>query len=734
MPQSAEMTRASTAVEERKSFCRICLTHCGMIVSVDEDEQIVAIRPDREDIHTKGFACFKGLVAPEAHHSSNRILHPLKRLADGTFERIGLEQALDEIAAKLKEIVDRDGPEAVGGYRGSGAGLNASGCFVMDGLFAPLGTPKVFSGITIDQSAKIVASERMGVWPPGLHPFHGSDATLVFGSNPLVSFAILDGHNTLKKVKEEIAKGLKLLVVDPRRTETARLAHLFLQPLPGEDSSLIAGMIRLVLDRGWEDKEFLARHAADVDALREAVQPFTPQYVARRADVPVDEFVKMTETFALAKRGMARAGTGPSMGPHSNLAEHLVQCLNVVCGRFVREGERIGNPGVLMPRYPRTCQVIPAKRSFEKGYKSRIGDYGLIPCMVPEMATGIMADEILVPGTGQIKAFFVHGGNPGVIVPDQLKMVRAFRSLELLVTVDPYMTPTAQLSHYIIPTVLPYERPDFPCWQAESAYYLRPFTRYTQAVSKPPPGSEVAEDGYVFWALTKRLGLTMSFLGVPIDMTHPPTTDDFLAIVARHAPASFDEIRALPLGGFFEGEPQYAEPGNPGPNDKFTLAPPDVVAEIRELASENRLQNIVVSNGKRATHLFSVRRQRQMWNSIGRELPGTKRRVPYNTALMNPKDLDSLGIASGDPIHISSEVTTIEAIAEADETMRSGVLSMTHGFGVLPEDNEYQRDGACVNLLISTDRELQTINAMPRMTAFPIAVSPAGRRTSAAPS
>jgi anaerobic selenocysteine-containing dehydrogenase len=153
-------------VTERKSFCRICNTHCGMIVSVDSDEQIVGIRPDRDDLMTEGFACFKGLVAAEAHHASNRILHPLKRTAEGSFVRIELDQALDEIAEKLKLIIERDGPEAVGGYRGSGAGLNAAGCFVLDGLLNAIGTPKVFSAITIDQSAKIVAAERIGVWPP----------------------------------------------------------------------------------------------------------------------------------------------------------------------------------------------------------------------------------------------------------------------------------------------------------------------------------------------------------------------------------------------------------------------------------------------------------------------------------------------------------------------------------------------------------------------------------------
>ncbi len=144
-----------------------------------------------------------------------------------------------------------------------------------------------------------------------------------------------------------------------------------------------------------------------------------------------------------------------------------------------------------------------------------------------------MADEILKPGKGQIKAFFSHGGNTAVIVPDQMKVARALRSLDLHVTVDPYMTPTARLSHYVLPTTLQYERADFPCWQAENIYYAwGPYTRFTPAVSKPPAGAEVVDDVYIFWSLAKRLGHTYKFLGVALDMTRPPTPEDILKIVA----------------------------------------------------------------------------------------------------------------------------------------------------------------------------------------------------------
>jgi anaerobic selenocysteine-containing dehydrogenase len=716
-----------TVVEERKSFCRTCTSHCGVLVGVDAHEHIVSIRPDKEDPITKGFACFKGLTAGEAHYSQKRVLHPLKRMPDGTFQRIGIEQALDEIAEKLKDIIARHGPMSVGGYRGTGSGMNAAGCFSLDGLFGAIGTPKICSASSIDQSSKTVAMERMGYWPPGTPLLDEVEVALFFGLNPMVSYSSVELHNTVKSITGLVSKGLKLLVVDPRKTETARIAHTYVQPLPGEDSFILAGMIRHILKNGWEDKAFIEKNVAQVEDLRAVVEPFTPELVCKRADIPVDKFLAMTEMFAKAKKKFARAGTGPSMGPHSNLMEHLVQALNVITGCFLREGDEIRNPGFLMQRFPRKCQVIPAQRSYDKGFKSRLGDFGLIKLPMPEMPTGLMADEILTPGPGQIKAFFVHGGNPAIIVPDQLKVVRAFKELELLVTIDPFMTPTAELSHYVLPTTMQYERPDLPCWQGEVVFYKKAYSRYTPAVAKPPAGAEVVDDTYIVWGIAKRMGLQFTSLGEDVDMGKAPDTEDILAIVARHAPVPYDELKQAPLG-LFHDEPQYAEAGDPGPDDRFTVCPPDVVQEMKDLAVEPAIKDVTVANGMVATHRFTVRRHRDIWNSTFRENEPLKKRVPHNTAFMNPDDLKAMGLKAGDAIRLSTVTTTVEVIVDVDENVRSGVVSMSHGFGALPEKSDYKRDGLCSNILITTDRDLQTINAMPRMSGFALHVSPADRR------
>jgi anaerobic selenocysteine-containing dehydrogenase len=710
---------ADMATREKLSFCRICMGHCGMVLTVDEDDRIVSIRADRDDEQTQGYACFKGLQAADLHSGPARLLHPLKRQPDGSFERIPLEQALDEIAAKLRQVMDEDGPEAVAGYRGGGAFFNASACTLLQDFLSAIGTPKLFSSVTIDQSAKMVAPGRLGMWLPGIHSFPSSDVTMVIGGNPLVSITNLDLRNPMKRLKEAKARGFKLIVIDPRLTETAKFADIFLQPLPGEDCTILAGMIRLILERGWEDKEFLAENAADLAGLRKAVEPFTPDYVARRADIPVEKFLEATEAFAHAKRGPAISATGPNMSPHSNLAEHLIGCLNVICGRFVREGERIENPGVLYPRYPRPAQVLPAGRPWEHGPKSRIGGYGMLG---GEMMTGVMAAEILEPGPGRVRALIVHGGNPVSSVPDQRRVVEALRKLDILVSIEPNMTPTAKLSHYIIPPKLMYERADLPLWIWEMLLYPIPFTRYSDAAARPPKDAEVVDEIWFFWALAKRLGLKLTVTGESIDMDKEPTVEDSLKIAARHAPVSWEEIKRHPRGAVFEGEAQHATPRDPATAGKFTLAPDDVTAEIAELAAEQAVPGEIRSNGLVFTHRLASRRHRDRFNSLGKALSGVHKRVPYNFAYLNPADMAAKSIMDGDWVELTSDNGSVRAIAEGDETLRRGVVSLTHGFGDLPDSTDYLSEGVSTNLLISTDRDLQTINAMPRMSGIPVNV------------
>lgn len=696
-------------MQESLSFCRMCMGHCGVVVTTDDDGQLLEIRGDHEDPQTRGFACFKGLKAVEAARADSRILHPLKRQPDGSFATVSAEQALDEIAERLAAIRDAHGAHAIGGYKGGGGFFTASSVPLLQDLLGRLGTPKYFSSVTIDQSAKVVAAGRLGVWPAGKDPFGRSDVILLVGANPLltVSHNGFDTRNPVKRMKEARERGMKVIVIDPRETETAKFADIHLQPLPGEDPSILAGLIHVILREGWEDSEFLAAHGGQLDALREAVRAFTPDYVARRAGIDAADLIAAARLFARdCRRGAASSATGPDMSAFCNLSEHLIEALNVVCGRFLREGEEIPNPGVLLPRWPRHAQVIPAGRWWEDGFRSRIEGYGLID---GELPTGILADEILEPGDGQVRALLVHGGNPASAVPDQERIVRALDSLELLVTIEPFMTTTAQLSDYVLPPTLHYERPDLPLYIYESMVTHAPYTRYTPAVASPPPGAEVHDDQWYFWGLAKRLGVSLHYMETPLPMDAPPTTDEVLAIAARHAPVPFEELQTAERG-IYTSDPQYVLPAEAGNCARFSLMPEDVAAELKQVFE--------IDGDGQFRYRMAVRRLRDALNSAGLDLPSIRARIPRNYAYMNPQDMTAESLAENDPVTLASAHGSIPARVKADTALRPGVISVPHGFGGLPGQRGYDEAGSNTNLLLNTGGERASINAMPQMSGI----------------
>lgn len=713
------------ANREVKSFCRFCTACCGVTLTLDDNERITSVVGDKDDLMTQGYACFKGLQAPAALYGEDRILEPLKRQPDGSFAPIDLETALDEIAAKLGETIERHGPAAIGGFRGGGAVLNAGAGDLLHYWLQTLGSPKSFSTTTIDQSAKIIAAGRLGVWEAGKVSLADSDIRLMWGVNPLVSLATsyFDVSNPSKRMKEARARGMKLIVIDPRRTESAKYADIFLQPYPGEDPTIAAGLLRIILSEGWEDTEFCRDHVADLDRLRAAVEPFTPDYVALRAGISAQDLHRAASLFAReTSRGGASTGTGPSMAPHSNLSEHLIETLNVVCGRYLREGDKIANPGVFQARIPRRAQAVSPQRWWESGYKGRIGHYGTL---IGEMMTGTMADEILVPGEGQIRCFISHGSNLINTVPDRKKMVRALRSLDLLVSIEPYMNETARLSDYIIPTKLHYERADLSVYVHEQALLQKPYARYAHPVAPPPAGAKVIDDWYFFWSISKRLGMTFTVDGTAFDMSTPPTTDDILAVVGRNIPVPFEELKRAEMGRIFDEEPQIVGPADTETAGKFETMPADVATELAGIAAETFEPGVSISNGQRFTHRLISRRIRDVHNSTGRTIPAVRQRWPFNPAYMSPEELSAMGLQSGDRVTIHSDAGSIAAIVESDPTVRRGVISMCHGFGGDPDQPDYEREGSSTGELISTDRDLDPINAMPRMSAIPVNIVPA---------
>lgn len=711
------------AMREARSFCSICAGTCGVRVRIGDDERIIDVRPDREHPLSQGYFCFKGAQLAEAHNGAGRLLHPLKRTQDGSFVRIGLEQALDEIATRLSAIIGAHGAEAIAGFRGTMSYTIATANRMLPDWLRAIGSPSFYSTMTVDQSAKWITFERLGGWGAGRQHYRDAEVLLFVGTNPLVSLSAFNfaNQNPLLHIKAARERGTRIIVIDPRRSETARHADLFLQPYPGEDPTLIAGLLRIILSEGWHDAEFCARHVHGLERLRAAVDPFEPDYVAQRSGVPSELLRAAAAMFARdSRRGAAASGTGPNMAPHSNLAEHLIECLNVVCGRYARAGDPVPNPGVIGPRRPRRAEVIPPRRSWESGFRGRVHGLGTV---FGERMSATLADEILLPGKGQIRALLVDGGNPANALPDQRKAVRALRALDLLVCIDPYLTNTARLAHYILPPKVFFERPNMSTRDYESVVIPAPFAQYGAALVPPPAGSEVVDDWYVFWALAKRLGKTIAFDGVPLDMRNTPTSDNLLAILTRHSAVGFEEIRKHSGGKIFDVPPMFVEPADRTTSARFEVMPDDVSAELAVVLREPVASKPIVIGGRESTHRLVVGRLRDVSNTMHHDLPAVHKRWPYNPARFHPDDMAQHGLAAGERIVLVGAHGRIAAIVEADDGLRPGVVTMPHGWGPLPDDTaDYEDCGACTSLLVSTDCEIETINGMPRMTAIPVRI------------
>jgi anaerobic selenocysteine-containing dehydrogenase len=297
------------------------------------------------------------------------------------------------------------------------------------------------------------------------------------------------------------------------------------------------------------------------------------------------------------------------------------------------------------------------------------------------------------------------------------------KSLELLVSIEPFMTMTAQLSDYILPPTLQYERPDLPLFIYETLVSIEPYTRFTPAVARPPEGAEVQDDWTWFWELAKRLGVTLEHFGEPLDMAQRPGTEDLLAISARFSPLPFERIRAAPRGLYLEDLPQVVEPGDPDSPHRFTLMPSDVAAELAAVAAEaDATGSNTAYSGFR--YRLASRRMRDALNSACKELPSVKARVPTNPAFINPQDMAREGIEEGQLLRITSDAGEIVVPAKADPDLRPGVISVAHGYGVLPGEPEdpFGR-GASTNRLIGVKGPRESINAMPRMSAIPVNIT-----------
>jgi anaerobic selenocysteine-containing dehydrogenase len=710
------------------TYCRNCAANCGLVMETN-GSRIASVRTDRENLVSEGYACIKGMMAADLHNGDeDRLVTCMKRGADGRFHPIDKYRAVEEIADRLRGILDRHGPRSLAAFFGTTSYSDCVGKPFLKSLMAAIGAPAIFSSMTVDQSSKWVTAARMGIWANGKPVSTETDVVLVAGTNGPVShqgypMTPFPATNTVRHIKDAKARGVKLIVIDPRFTELAQFADLFIQPLPGHDAELFGALIRLVLQHGWIDQAFCDRYTINLERLREAVEPFTASRVAASAGICAGEIEQAALWLGQAKKPGLGTGTGVDMAAFSNTTEHLVEALTALVGGYLRAGEKIPNPGIFMPR-PEVEMVVAPNRSWERApHCASDPSFGKL---MGEFPASIFPHEVLCGGENGISAMFVTGANPAMCLDEPDLVNRALEALELLVTFDPRLdSATAQKSHYVIAPTLQFERSEVTTF-TEMVFHF-PFIQYTPPVVTPPPG--VIGEQEFFWLLAKRLEIPLVLKnlpfgmdfddvpgGLPIDMNAPPARDDLIAWLVDQTAVPFEVLKAHPHGYRLTTD-KTLRPPERDDGARLDLCPPDVFAEIGDVAA-----GLDGERGAGVPFVLTARRILESFNSSFHGHAQTQRRHGTNRLYVNPADLKRVGATDDDAVRIRSDHGEVIGYVRADPTMRPGVVSMSHGWGANAQPDPWYLRGAHTGRLISMQSDIQPINRMPRQSGVPVQI------------
>ncbi|MEO0462466.1 MAG: molybdopterin-dependent oxidoreductase [Pseudomonadota bacterium] len=723
------MAAGTQKTETHKTFCRFCHANCAMEVDVadgPEGKRVATVRGDPDDPAYGGYTCMKGRELPDSHNASHRLIHSQLRGDDGEFHSAAMPDALAHVAGELRRIIDEHGPDAVAVFMGSGGYQNSAAWAASYSFCQAIGTKHFFTSVTLDQPAKVFTTARYGQWAAGSNTFSESDVALLIGNNPIVSHYSPPGgvppFSPSRRIRDRQEQGMKVIVADPRESDVARLADIYLPVKPGEDPALLGGMLNVIISEELYDRNFVAAHVDGFDELAAAVAPMTPDVAAERAGVDVDQLVAAARMFAGGTKGCAVTGTGPEMAGNGTLTEYLVTCLNTLCARFKQEGEKAAIPRVFTPQMVENrANVAPPMPMFgaEGMAKSRFRGLGQLGF---EMPCNIMADEILTPGEGQIRALISVGGNPVVGFPNQAKMVRALDDLDMFVQIDPWMSASAKRADVILAPKQTLERDDITNlseWWHETAY-----ARYVEAVADAP--GDVIDEYEMFWHLAKSLDVQMELAGgpLPMDGDTPPAKVEFLDLMTAGCLVPPSQVRedARAAGGaavvYEDKHPRVLSP-DPDAEHRFDLTA-GAMPQALSIYAENR----AAKDGFRFK-LIS-RRSKTRFNSIGHPLAKLREKTTTNPAYIHPDDMAELGLEEDSIVEITSPHSTIHGVVKPSDRVRRGLVSMAHAYGDADASKDDVRErGSSTNRLTSDEEDYDPITGQALQSGIPVKLEPA---------
>ena len=716
--------------EVKQSICRSCPAGCPVNVTL-ENGIVKKVEGNPDAPLYEGFICPKGRALEAAHNDSDRLKHHLKRMPGGSYEQISSDDLVNDIAEKLKKILDENGPGAVAASRGNASIENWVTGDIMRGFLGAIGSDRFYDNNTIDQPGLSMASAMHGSWAGGhMHP-EDCEVYLIAGGNPIISKQYLS-PNPGQTLKRMIKKGCQLIVIDPRKSETARKAAVHLQIIPGEDPTVFAGLLHLIIRNESVDRSFVEENAIGLEQLIEAVRPYTPEYVARRAGIAESDLIKAAQILCDARTGECVSGVGTNMSTRGTLTTYLRFCLKTLRGFYPRAGETLSHPSVLSR--PRSCKAQPYPRRPAWGFGGRKTNIRGLEMSAAGMPLSALPEEMLREGKDQVKAYFTLGN--GITNWPQTELVkRAFESLDLLVVHDVEHSAMARIATHVIATKKQFEIPTTSLYMelsgtAHCGYgWSEPFAAYVPAIMEPPTDADLLDSWQIYYRLAQKLGLSLTAPGLltadprrgpTLDMETEPTTDELLEFLSQDAAVPLAEVKQHPNGGLFEQAATVIQPRDPDCDRYFQLADPYILEQLDTVANES----IEARRGLNDEFPFSMISVRIQNTSSAAYRPKGLLREAYNPLSFHPEDIETLEIEVGDLVNIRSRHGSIVGVATVDKYLRPGTVSMCHGFGKIPgEESDPRVDGTNVNLLISWDDDYDPHHGQPRMSALPVSIT-----------
>ncbi|KQX19125.1 hypothetical protein ASD39_14385 [Sphingomonas sp. Root50] len=697
-----------------------------------KDDGRITVHGDKDNAIYGGFTCIKGREIGAIQSLPSRLLRSQRRGEGGEWVATDWRQACAEIGRRLNGILADHGPRSVATYLGTYAYFTMTGFAAGVAFTEALHSPMMFHSGTIDQPGKVIAAALHGPWLAGTPPSDSWDTILFMGTNPLITMNGGLGPNPSRKMLELKRRGVKVIVADPRRTETAKHADLFLQSRPGTDAELLAGLIHVLIADQRIDGEFLAAETVGLDRLTQAVAPFTPERAAAIAGIAVEELIEAAHILGEGRSGIAMGGTGLNMSGQSSLAEYLIMTLATLRGWRLRAGAVRNNPGVLIQPFPPLAASPGPFPARGIGEEMRVRGLSESAAGLP---TAALIDEILTPGPGQVRALVVVGGNPLAAFPNQSRALEAMKALDLLVCIDPKISATGRHADYLLAPKMQLEVQGstaiyewFGAMMGSGFGYERPYAQLSPAVVEPPASADLAEDWQFLHEILRSMGRSMSVKPMAIldpaaaaeaatalPMDSQPTSDDLWRAILKGSPVPYDELVRQPQGRIYDMPEVRIQPRPEGWPGRMDIG---AVAMMEQLA--------ILATGDSPVDLgfpwrLISRRLQDVINSNWHDNSKQQRRWRYNPAFLHPDDLTALAATPGDLIRISSSAGAITGVVQQDLDVKPGCISMSHCWGGLPGDVEDPwLTGGSTSRLVTHDVEFDEFSGIPRMSGIPV--------------